>query len=285
MFIAIKNDNNQRTLADKADKQSLYHCPLCGSAVVCKQGQKKVWHFAHVKGSDCDQKFKTPDMSEWHRCRQSLFLPRCQEVVVSDEKTGEKHRADVLIFNKYVIEFQHSKISAEEFNRRNEFYTRCGYKVVWVFDLSDVADHLSAWYNTNTVHYQWKWAWKTWENCDFSRGDVILLIELDTHSRDELLKTPCWSRVTTGVWTYDPDEFTPDEADVYLMEQESPPYTYYQLFSEFWVHKYELVNRMAFTTPEELDKLTSSCPKCGRLFHKYKLKSTYGYYYKCYHGK
>jgi hypothetical protein len=285
MFIAVKDDDGIRVQAEQADKQLHYHCPLCGMPVVCKQGEKRVWHFAHTKGSDCDQDFKTPDMSEWHRLRQALFLSRCQEVTVVDRNTGEKHRADVMIYGKYVIEFQHSKISSEEFDRRNEFYTRCGYKVIWVFDLSDVADHLSAWYYQNTVYYKWKWPWRTWENCDFNQGDVILLIELEPHTKEELLQKPCWARVTTGVWHYDPDEFSLSEMDDYLMKQKSPPYTYYQLFSEFWVHKYELVNRMAFTTPKELDRLTSHCSECGRLIHKYKLKSSYGYYFKCYHGK
>ena len=49
------------------------------------------------------------------------------------EHRGECHRADILM-GGYVIEFQHSPISAGEFERRNKFYTRAGYKVIWVFD-------------------------------------------------------------------------------------------------------------------------------------------------------
>ena len=52
------------------------------------------------------------------------------------EKDEKKHRADVLI-NGYVIEFQHSPISRDEIKERNEFYTNCGYKVIWVFDAND----------------------------------------------------------------------------------------------------------------------------------------------------
>ena len=51
------------------------------------------------------------------------------------EKNGIKHRADVFIKEKnLVIEFQHSQISNEDFNARNEFYNRCGYNIIWVFD-------------------------------------------------------------------------------------------------------------------------------------------------------
>ena len=37
----------------------------------------------------------------------------------------------------YVIEFQHSPITAEEFNVRNQFYLTYGKKVIWIFDLSE----------------------------------------------------------------------------------------------------------------------------------------------------
>lgn len=40
---------------------------------------------------------------------------------------GRMPRADILM-GGYVIEFQHSPISAGEFERRNKFYTRAGYK-------------------------------------------------------------------------------------------------------------------------------------------------------------
>lgn len=59
------------------------------------------------------------------------FSRNVREIVV--EHRGECHRADILM-GGYVIEFQHSPISAGEFERRNKFYTRAGYKVIWVFD-------------------------------------------------------------------------------------------------------------------------------------------------------
>ena len=71
------------------------------------------------------------DLSEWHRGWQSRFPENVREIVV--EHRGECHRADILM-GGYVIEFQHSPISAGEFERRNKFYTRAGYKVIWVFD-------------------------------------------------------------------------------------------------------------------------------------------------------
>ena len=70
-------------------------------------------------------------MSEWHYNWQCLFPKECREVVV--EKFGVKHRADVLI-NGFVVEFQHSSITAAEIMERNNFYLACDYAVIWVFD-------------------------------------------------------------------------------------------------------------------------------------------------------
>ena len=264
MFYAIRKDG-VRVSAESAERNEGYYCPLCQGTVVARQGSVRMWHFSHLNKSDCDTDFKTPDMSEWHRMRQSLFQVQDQEVTVCNRMTGEKHRADVLVHNKYVIEFQHSKISTEEFDRRNEFYTRCGYKVVWVFDLSEVRDHLFIWQYTNTIRFSWNWAWHTWDNCNLSSGKVLILIETSMHSRDQLMTVPCWSRVVNGT--------------------QGTNNKHAQNFSVFWVHKNELVNYSCFCDTWELDTLTSCCPQCGRLYHKYKMKEKQEYYFKCYHGK
>lgn len=90
-------------------------------------------HFAHKSLKDCDD-FKH-DMSAWHKSWQEQFPLECREVVVRNN--GEVHRADVL-WNGVVFEFQHSPISSDEFNRRNRFYVRAGYKVIWIFDMRNL---------------------------------------------------------------------------------------------------------------------------------------------------
>ena len=60
----------------------------------------------------------------------------------------------------YVIEFQHSPISAGEFERRNKFYTRAGYKVIWVFDESYAFGNE---YISSSLDDENKFVWK-WPN-------------------------------------------------------------------------------------------------------------------------
>ena len=153
--------------ATKLEKQK-YFCPCCNSELVLKNGKINSAHFAHKNLSDCDT--FTQDMSEWHKAWQEQFPEKYREVVITlklnefeynwaaynfNFYTGPKdkarancsntylsnkkkmltikHRADVCI-NGYVIEFQHSPISTKEFNERNWFYTKAGYKVIWIFD-------------------------------------------------------------------------------------------------------------------------------------------------------
>lgn len=133
MKIAL-DANGNRVDAKVADKGQTYSCPVCGEKVVPKATISKVMcpHFAHKAKSLCDE-WKS-DMSEWHYNWQEKFPLECREVVL--EKDGVKHRADVLIKDR-VIEFQHSPISEEEFNARNDFYRRCGKNLIWIFDMTD----------------------------------------------------------------------------------------------------------------------------------------------------
>ena len=124
MEYALTADHH-RVHAFDAEKGQEYYCPVCGNQVIPRQGEVNSWHFAHVTSCMDDWKY---DMSEWHRGWQSRFPENVREIVV--EHRGECHRADILM-GGYAIEFQHSPISAGEFERRNKFYTRAGYKVIW----------------------------------------------------------------------------------------------------------------------------------------------------------
>lgn len=140
MFVAIKED--KKISINDAVKGNTYFCPVCQQPLIIREGKVRVKHFAHKKQSLCDN---WGDMSEWHKAWQERFPIECREVVL--EKNGVKHRADVCVGNT-VIEFQHSPISYEEFVARNNFYTSCGYNLVWLFDMSNkIKDEEQGWGN------------------------------------------------------------------------------------------------------------------------------------------
>ena len=135
MFIA-KNDKNELINISFAKANEKYFCKFCNEELIikCRNSDKIRTHFAHKKNSDCFTPWAQHDKSEWHKNWQDQFPIENQEVPVQNESV--KHIADALI-NNCVFEFQHSSISYKNFNDRNTFYTSLGYKVIWVFDMTD----------------------------------------------------------------------------------------------------------------------------------------------------
>jgi competence protein CoiA len=66
----------------------------------------------------------------WHRGWKNKFPAECQEFVQYDERSGEKHIADVRAPHGLVIEFQHSPLDPLERAAREHFYGN----MVWVVD-------------------------------------------------------------------------------------------------------------------------------------------------------
>lgn len=103
-------------------------CPHCGEIVIAKCGRVKVWHWAHKSREVCDPWWENE--TEWHRNWKDQFPVEWQEISAVDEKTGEKHIADIKTPNRYVVEFQHSPMPPEEMISRESFYGN----MIWIVD-------------------------------------------------------------------------------------------------------------------------------------------------------
>ena len=103
-------------------------CPGCNQPVIPKCGTKKVHHWAHCSNVMCDNWWE-PETA-WHRSWKNIFPFEYQEIFLTDERTGEKHIADVCNKHGMVIEFQHSHITPQERNSREIFYKN----MIWVID-------------------------------------------------------------------------------------------------------------------------------------------------------
>ena len=115
--------NGQKT---PATPNSRAICPSCGSEVMAKCGQIKIWHWAHVAN---DQNCQTKPETEWHIGWKSLFSKENCEVRITKDLTTKI--ADVYTDSGLVVEFQHSTISVEEIQLRESFYNN----MIWVFDI------------------------------------------------------------------------------------------------------------------------------------------------------
>jgi competence protein CoiA len=103
-------------------------CSCCSRPVIAKCGTKKIWHWAHQSKINCDNWWE-PE-TKWHRNWKNNYPNNWQELPLLDEKTGEKHIADVRTVHNLVIEFQHSHIDPQERTSRETFYKN----MVWLVD-------------------------------------------------------------------------------------------------------------------------------------------------------
>lgn len=116
----------------KAVKGAVATCPECSAVVIPKCGKIKIWHWSHTADTSCDG---WGEEGEWHTKWKLEFDADRVEYVI--ERGGEKHRADFCSPKGLIVEFQHSSISVEEIEKRENFY---GFNMLWVFDLSGRLD-------------------------------------------------------------------------------------------------------------------------------------------------
>ena len=248
MEFALTSDHHRIHALD-AEKGQEYYCPVCGNQVIPRQGEVNSWHFAHVTSCVDDWKY---DMSEWHRLWQSRFPESTREVVV--EHNGESHRADILT-GCFVIEFQHSPITSTEFDRRNQFYTKAGYKVVWVFDETEAFTNRSIIDSDDSGD---KFIWK-WPNRAITSvipqltSDIAIILQLSEEDEesdgDWLVKVE---------WAITEDGQSADYRRFFIDDRFSPDLLSPSGLRDIMLNKWERFN-------DFLQDYRPYRPKCGRI--------------------
>lgn len=102
-------------------------CQGCGSPMIAKCGELRIWHWAHRGERSCDSWWESE--TPWHRDWKGAFPSDWQEVRQQAED-GEWHIADLKTPHGAVVEFQHSPITPEERRAREAFYPQ----MCWVVD-------------------------------------------------------------------------------------------------------------------------------------------------------
>lgn len=115
--------NNERTAPSTGLVGS---CPCCNSPMIAKCGHVRIHHWSHKGQRNCDPWWENE--TQWHRDWKSSFPELWREVIRHDDRTGEKHIADIRTEHALTIEFQHSHIRPEERASREAFYGN----MVWV---------------------------------------------------------------------------------------------------------------------------------------------------------
>lgn len=178
LFANDYNDN--RIHIDDTQSNKEYYCPYCGAPVVTKKGEIRQHHFAHKQSHACKDSWecsRSYDVSPWHNEWQACFPKENQELKLSLGDTV--HRADVVV-DYTVVELQHSIISADMFDDRNSFYLNLGYKVVWLFDLSDLFEGKQITFKETKDGLIFKWynPKRTFNRYDITSGRIDLFFQL-----------------------------------------------------------------------------------------------------------
>ncbi len=121
-FALIDNKRVEATFGSKGI------CPGCSKPVIAKCGNQRMNHWSHGRNKMCDNWWE-PE-TEWHRSWKNNFPKKWQEIFLPDERTGEKHFADIRTSYGLVLEFQHSHIQPKERCSREKFYEN----MIWVVD-------------------------------------------------------------------------------------------------------------------------------------------------------
>ena len=174
MFIALDENMRFRSAEETAPGRT-YYCPVCSEPLSVRRGEIRHSFFAHYPGKTCTDSWAAEyETSDWHLEWQKEF-PACnQEVVV--QLGSVKHRADVLT-GKTVIEFQHSQLSSDVFNKRNAFYHNLGYKTVWLFDV--VEEYMSGKiFSEDNARFVWKNSKRTFRDFTVEHGKAEIFFQL-----------------------------------------------------------------------------------------------------------
>lgn len=177
--------NDKRVHIDETHSNQEYYCPFCGTPLITRKGDIKTHHFAHKANRHCSDSWASSssksvgyDSSPWHYEWQSMFPRNNQEIKL--DLGGTKHRADVLI-DRTVVEFQHSLLSEQHFDDRNNFYSNLGYKVIWLFDLSDLISKGKITYaiDGERLAFVWENPKKAFNSYDVNSGSIDLFFQLN----------------------------------------------------------------------------------------------------------
>ena len=180
MFLFAHDKDDNRVYIDDTHSNSEYYCPYCGATLIVRKGDIRHHHFAHKSNHECSDSWSRNgyyDDSSWHNDWQSRFPKENQEIRLNLGQTA--HRADVMI-GRSVIEFQHSVMSPDKFDDRNNFYLNLGYKVIWLFDLSELfgSGKISYEKSEDELYFHWINPKKAFNRHDVQNGCIDLFFQL-----------------------------------------------------------------------------------------------------------
>lgn len=166
-------------------------CPSCHGEVIPRCGEINSWHWAHKSLADCDT--WSEGETAWHVGWKSWFPPDVCEVTKT--VNGITHRADVLLSDGWVLEFQNSPISQEKIRERSEFWG----KIIWIFNMPNAAPQRIDWVRLDDDDHGDRIDSFTWRHAPRSLSQLEYFV-VDFGSSVFLVKYIDWSESPVRGW-------------------------------------------------------------------------------------
>lgn len=140
MLVAHYEDELFCTMDYTREQLQLYRrqrflCTCCQQPLILKIGRKNIPHFAH-QATGCELFFSERESAVHLLGKAQLyeFFQRHQQVVIEPYIQTLKQRPDLLVAQKYAIEFQCSTISAEQVATRTAGYLQANFIPLWLLN-------------------------------------------------------------------------------------------------------------------------------------------------------
>lgn len=127
----------ERSILEELRRREHFHCPSCGERVILKLGERKIYHFSHVKAGCEESRYERE--SQYHLAgKLALYNWLKQQNIEAELELYDKQirqRPDITFYYKncrYALEFQCTTIPDHVFIKRTENYLHNGYIPLWI---------------------------------------------------------------------------------------------------------------------------------------------------------
>ncbi|MFC4409490.1 competence protein CoiA [Chungangia koreensis] len=143
-LITLTRQHKRRELEEWRRSDNFF-CPQCKGKLILKVGQVVIPHFAHISSNDCSSAFSEGESADHLAGKQQLyeFFQSYYPVQLEAVLDKIKQRPDLLVNNRFAIEYQCSPIPKDLFDHRNAGYKEIGIKPIWIIRTPTTLQELS----------------------------------------------------------------------------------------------------------------------------------------------
>ena len=167
---AYINDNKYISISEYITNKNLHinekiYC-IKQHELICVNGKKRIPHFRHKNATDLDS---NNPMTEWHCEWQSNFPVTEVEFKKINESQIKNRRADAVLDDNNIIEFQHSMMLKEEVDNRINDYKLHNKNIIWIID-GNKGIQINELKYSERVYLEFvseNWKFESFINCDY----------------------------------------------------------------------------------------------------------------------